>query len=98
MKPDSTNILQSTGATDLWYRCALATAVVGGIFSLIVCVFMLLNHGKSTIVKTEQETRLLDLRADSRNQPENEQLLSQIRELDLQIRRQRLLAVDRSRT
>ncbi len=58
---------------------------------------MLLNHGKSTIVKTEQETELLKLRADSRTQPGNEQLLSQIRELDLQIRHQRFAALDRAR-
>lgn len=41
--------------------------------------------------------RLLNLRADSRTQPENEQLLAQIRELDLQIRRQRFRSLDRSR-
>jgi outer membrane protein assembly factor BamB len=58
---------------------------------------MLLNYGKSRIVKTDQETRLLKLRADSRTQPGNEQLLSQIRELDLQIRHQRLAALDRAR-
>ena len=63
----------------MWYRCAVAMALVSGIFSAIVCVFMLLNHGKSVIVDTDQELRLLDLRADSRTQPENEQLLSQIR-------------------
>ena len=58
---------------------------------------MLLNYGKSRIVKTDQETRLLKLRADSRTQPGTEQLLSQIRELDLQIRHQRLAALDRAR-
>lgn len=97
MNADNNNISQSTRASDLWYRCAVTAALVAGIFSLIVCVFMLLNHGRSLIVKTDQETELLKLRADSRAQPENEQLLSQIRELDLKIRRQRLDAVDRSR-
>jgi outer membrane protein assembly factor BamB len=97
MKLDNDNISQSAGVTSLWYRCATTTAVVAGIFSLIVCVFMLLNYGKSRIVKTEQETTLLKLRADSRTQPGNEQLLSQIRELDLQIRHQRLAALDRAR-
>lgn len=97
MSLENENILQNAGATSLWCRCATTTAVVAGIFSLIVCVFMLLNHGKSTIVKTEQETELLKLRADSRTQPGNEQLLSQIRELDLQIRHQRFAALDRAR-
>ncbi|MHC4509641.1 MAG: outer membrane protein assembly factor BamB family protein [Planctomycetota bacterium] len=97
MKFGNDNISESAGATNAWYRCAVATALVSGIFSVIVCVFMLLNHGKSTIVDTEQEMRLLELRADSRTQPENEQLLSQIRELDLQIRRQRFRSLNRSR-
>jgi outer membrane protein assembly factor BamB len=97
MSLENENIPQNAGAKGLWYRCATTVAVVGGAFSVIVCVFMLLNHGKSTIVKTEQETELLKLRADSRTQPGNEQLLSQIRELDLQIRHQRLAALDRAR-
>ncbi len=97
MSLENENIPQNAGAKDLWYRCATTVAVIGGAFSVIVCVFMLLNHGKSTIVKTEQETELLKLRADSRTQPGNEQLLSQIRELDLKIRHQRLAALDRAR-
>jgi len=91
------NISQNARAKSLWYRCATTTAVVAGIFSLIVCVFMLLNYGKSRVVKTDQEAELLKLRADSRTQPGNEQLLSQVRELDLHIRHQRFAALDRAR-
>jgi len=96
MKSNNDNILQKTGTVSLWYRSAVVTAVVSGIFSLIVCVFLLGNHGRSIIVKTQQETELLDLRAQSRKQPDNEQLLAQIRAMDLQIRQQRLRALDRS--
>ncbi len=96
MKSNSDNIVQQTGAASPWYRCAVATAVVSGIFSSIVCVFLLGNHGRSIIVKTQQETELLNLRAQSRKQPDNEQLISQIRAMDLQIRQQRLRALDRS--
>ena len=97
MELGNENISRSIGTRSLWYRCATATAVVAGIFSLIVCVFMLLNYGKSRVVKTDQETALLKLRADSRTQPGNEQLLSQIRDLDLHMRHQRLAALDRAR-
>jgi outer membrane protein assembly factor BamB len=96
MKSDSDNILQNIRATDSWRRCAVATAAVSGIFSLIVCVFLLLNYGRSIIVKTQQETNLLNLKAQSRTQPDNEQILTRIRELDLQMRRQRVGALDRS--
>ena len=98
MKSNSDNIWQDLAAPNRWYQCSIATAAVSGVFSLIVCVFLLLNHGHSVIVKTPQETTLLNLRAESRSQPEKEQLLPQIRELDLQIRRQRLGALNRSRT
>jgi len=96
MKSNSDNILRNAGAASLWHRCAVVTAVVSGVFSLIVCVFLLGNHGRSIIVKTQQETELLDIRAQSRKQPDNEQLLAQIRAMDLQIRQQRLRALDRS--
>ncbi len=96
MKSDSDNILQSTGAASPWYRCAVATAAVSGTFSLVVCVFLLRNHGRGIIVDTQQETNLLNLRAHSRTQPDDEQLLAQIRGLDLQIRQQRFRALDRS--
>lgn len=97
MSPENENILQAAGAKSLWYRCARMTAVVGGIFSLIICVFMLLNYGKSRVVDTEQELKLIALRTDSRTQPGNEQLISEIRELDLKIRHQRFAALDRAR-
>lgn len=96
MKSNGDNISRNIGAADLWYRCAAATAVISGIFSLIVCAFLLGNHGRSIIVKTQQETELLNLRAESRKQPDNEQILAQTRAMDLQIRQQRLRALDRS--
>jgi outer membrane protein assembly factor BamB len=96
MKSDSDNIVQNVEATNSWRRCALATAAVSGAFSLIVCVFLLLNYGRSIIVKTQQETNLLNLKAQSQAQPENKQILTRVRELDLQMRQQRVRALDRS--
>ncbi len=80
-----------------WHRSATATAVVAGVFSAIVCMFLALNYGHSRIVDTEQELRLTQLRLESQKRPDDKQLISQIRELDLRIRRQRIIAVDRSR-
>lgn len=96
MKSTSDNIAKNIEASNLWRRSAVVTAVVSGIFSLIVCAFLLGNHGRSIIVKTQQETELLNLRAESRKQPDNEQILARIREMDLQIRQQRIRALDRS--
>ena len=84
-------------ATSSWYQCAVATAIVSAIFSLIVCVFMVLNYGHSRIVGTREETELANLKLQIRNRPDDQQLLSQIRELDLKTRQQRIRGLDRSR-
>ncbi|UCD50002.1 MAG: PQQ-binding-like beta-propeller repeat protein [Phycisphaerales bacterium] len=79
------------------YRIAVATAVVGAVFSLIVCVFMAANYGRSRIIDTPEELELLSLRAEIPNRPDDEQLVARIRELDLQIRQRRARAIFRSR-
>ena len=80
-----------------WYRCGVATAYVSAIFSLVVLAFLILNYGKSKVVDTEDDIRLLSLKSELQGKPEDEALLSQIRTLDLQIRQRRLRAVDRAR-
>jgi len=49
------------------------------------------------MVGTAEEKTLADLRLEIRSKPDDEQLLSRIRQFDLQVRQQRLRAVDRSR-
>jgi len=83
--------------TSSWYRCAVATAVLSGVFSIIVCAFILMNYGRSKMVGTAEETAMADLRLEIRSKPDDEQLLSRIRQFDLQVRQQRIRAVDRSR-
>ncbi|MBN2313538.1 MAG: PQQ-binding-like beta-propeller repeat protein, partial [Sedimentisphaerales bacterium] len=80
-----------------WYRCSVATAIISAVFSLNVLFFLALNYGKSRVVDTEDEAKLLSLRSQVYEQPENEELLSQVRTLDLEIRQRRFRAVDRSR-
>ncbi len=84
-------------AAPSWYRVAVATAVVGAAFSLIVCVFMATNYGRSRIIDTPEELELLSLRAEISDRPDDEQLVSRIRKLDLNIRQKRTRAIFRSR-
>jgi len=83
--------------TSLWYRCAVATAVLSAIFSIVVCAFILMNYGRSRMADTAEETALADLKLEIRSKPDDEQLLSRIRQFDLQVRQQRIRALDRSR-
>jgi outer membrane protein assembly factor BamB len=83
-------------ATSSWYRCVVATAVLSAAFSIVVCALILMNYGRSKMVGTAEETALADLRLEIRSKPDDEQLLSRIRQFDLQVRQQRIRAVDRS--
>jgi outer membrane protein assembly factor BamB len=94
--PRDGNTSQHVQATSSWYRCAVATAVLSAIFSIVVCAFILMNYGRSRMVGTAEEKTLADLRLEIRNKPDDEQLLSLVRQFDLQVRQQRLRAVDRS--
>lgn len=84
-------------ATSSWYRCAVATAVLSAVFSIVVCAFVLMNYGRSKMVGTAEETALADLKLEIRSKPDDEQLLSRIRQFDLLLRQQRIRALDRSR-
>jgi outer membrane protein assembly factor BamB len=80
-----------------WYQCAVATAVLSAVFSIVVCSFMLMNYGRSKMVGTADETAMADLKSEIRNKPDDEQLLSRIRQFDLSLRQQRIRALDRAR-
>jgi len=92
---DKVSVNAEAGAS--WYRIAVATAVVGAAFSLVVCVFMAANYGRSRVIDTPAELELLALRAEIPDRPDDEQLVSRIRELDLRIRQERARAIFRSR-
>ncbi|MCX5638097.1 MAG: hypothetical protein NTX52_10465 [Planctomycetota bacterium] len=80
-----------------WYRIAAATAIIGGVFSVIIFGLLIANYFQRQVVNTGREKQLETLKVEIRSQPENEQLISQIRRLDLQIRRCRIRGLDFSR-
>jgi len=91
------NASQQVQATNSWYRCAVTSAIISGMFSIVVCAFLLTNYSRSMMVGTSEETELADLKSEIRNNPDDEQLLSRIRQLDLKFRRQHIRALERSR-
>ena len=82
--------------TSSWYRCAVATSVLSAVFSIVVCALLLMNYGRSKMVGTIEETALADLKLEIRSKPDDEQLLSRIRQFDLLLRQQRIHALERS--
>jgi outer membrane protein assembly factor BamB len=83
--------------TSSWYNCAVATAVLSAVFSIVVCAFILMNYGRSRMVGTTEETTLTELKSEIRSKPDDEQLLSRIRQFDLQFRARRIHALNRAR-
>ncbi|MEJ2701717.1 MAG: hypothetical protein P8Z79_04680 [Sedimentisphaerales bacterium] len=96
MESQSINAEEHVRAANPWYRCAVSTAIVSATFSLIVLLFLVLNYGKSRVVDTQEETRLLNLKTELEDKPDDQELMSRIRTLDLQTRQRRLRAVDRA--
>jgi outer membrane protein assembly factor BamB len=79
------------------YQTAAATAVVGAALTLVVCVLISANYIQGVLVGARLEKKLEDLRIQLRERPDSEQLVSEIRRLDLQFRRGRIRRLDFSR-
>ena len=80
-----------------WYRSTVATAVVCAVFSLIILALIVNNYIQGRINDTKQETQLENLKIELHKHPDNEQLISRIRQLDLQIRQHIIRRLDFSR-
>jgi len=74
----------NTKVTSQWYHTAVATAVIGGVFSLIVLELMLFNYFQRTVAEPKRTEEWEALKIQLRQQPDDQQLISQIQELDSQ--------------
>ena len=89
---DSTPDTQSTDAADATfaaaaYQGAVWTAAVAGIFSLIVCGLLAVNHVKGQALDPRDSQAVAELKKALSQDARNEALKKQIRELDLALRR-----------
>jgi len=65
-----------------WYYTAVATAVIGGVFSLISLELMLFNYFQRTVVEPKRMDKWEALKIQLRQQPDDRQLISQIQEMN----------------
>jgi len=89
--------LQQDYTTSPWYQCAVRTAVVCGVFSLIVLFFFVINYIQWRVTDANWEIQSLDLKKEFSQNPDNQQLLSKIRQLDLKFRQERIRRLDFSK-
>lgn len=92
---DSTSRI--SGTANQWYSSAVSTAIVGAIFSLIILVLLVSNFIHSSIVQARREQELVNQKIEIQKRPDDEQLLTQIRRLDLQYRQNLIRELDFTR-
>ncbi|MHC4333720.1 MAG: outer membrane protein assembly factor BamB family protein [Planctomycetota bacterium] len=78
----------------LWARTAQRMAVVGGVFSVIVATLLAVNYVRRTVFDERRIAELDRLKIEILSQPNDEQLMSRIRDLDLRVRRERIRRLD----
>ncbi|MCK4291740.1 MAG: PQQ-binding-like beta-propeller repeat protein [Planctomycetes bacterium] len=99
MKSPDNNTSGDVQAVSAWHRSAVATALVGAVFSVIVLALIVGNYIRGRVHETRWEKKLENLRIEISNQPDDEQaLLEEIRRLDLEFRRAMFRVLDFSRT
>lgn len=73
-----------------WYEAAKGVAVVAGTFSVIILGLFVLNYLQKELLDPIRTERLETLKVKLLEQPKNEQLITEIRELDLQLRKDKI--------
>jgi len=71
-----------TKVTSQWYNTAYVTAVIGGVFSLIVLQFMLFNYFQRTFAEPKRTEKWEALKIQLRQPLNDQQLISQIQEIN----------------
>jgi len=84
-------------AGDVFYRTAVRTAVLSGLFCLIVGGFLIYNYVMRTGADERRVNELDELKVEVQNKPDDEQLIARFRKLDLQVRKTRVRRLDFSR-
>ncbi|MHC4214125.1 MAG: PQQ-binding-like beta-propeller repeat protein [Planctomycetota bacterium] len=88
---------QATDNPGTYYKTLISSAIVAGFFCLIVSTLLAVNWYQRTSIDAKQVDKLDKLKIRARTESQNTKLQTDIRELDLQIRRQRVQRLDFSR-
>ncbi len=80
------NMSSETKTPNPWRQAALGTAVVTGIFSLILLTMLSVNYVRSNAVYPLKSERLEMLKLQLAERPNDERLLEEIRRLDVEVR------------
>lgn len=73
-----------------WYQTALAITIISAIATCIIAIALSVSYVKTSIVQPEREEQLTDLKQIVMDQPDNQQVIDFLRQLDLKFRKQRI--------
>ncbi len=73
-----------------WYEAAKGATIVAGVFSVIISGLLVLNYLQKELLDPIRTERLENLKIKLVGQPKNEQLITEIRQLDLQLRKDKI--------
>jgi outer membrane protein assembly factor BamB len=97
MTQNQDKTIQATDNPGKYYKTVTSSAMVAGFFCLIVSTLLAVNWYQRTSIDAKQVDELDKLKIKARTEPQNTQLQTNIRKLDLQIRRHRVQRLDFSR-
>jgi len=81
----------------VWYWTARNTTIVAAVFSAVFTALLVTNLIGSGVIQPWRENRLAALKLRIQKEPANQELVSQVRRLDLKIRRDRIWRLDFAR-
>ena len=87
-KCDNQNIDKSVKGS--WYKAARGAAIIAGVFFVIVFGLLVLNYLQIRLLDPMRTERLENLKVELLGQPKNEELINTIRQLDLQLRKDKI--------
>ena len=80
--------------TSAWYATARSTTVVAVVFSAIFTALLVANLIGSGVIGPRRENKLAVMKLQVQKEPKNQELVSEVRRLDLKIRRDRIWRLD----
>ena len=86
--PIGADAAKGAGYARLWYRAAVGTAAVAGVFSLVVAAILVADCLQSRRLDPREHKQLKELRETLGGQPNDAELKGRIRALDLRVRKQ----------
>ena len=74
-----------------WYQTAIAITLSSAVAACIVVIALSVSYIKTTIVQPEREEQLTSLKQIVMDQPDNQQVIDFLRQLDLKFREQKTI-------